>query len=329
MQAELLRGGQPDQDLLTATDDGGLGFDHPAAQRGQLSQRGRVQRRQGELTQRLAGSQGHLRLMCSQQGAGGYVLWAGQHPAGFHALDQAAVVQYRHMGGGAADHFHLVGHDDEGQVTLLLNTGQQVEDAGAGFGVQGAGGFVGQQQFRVRDQGAGNAHPLFLPARQLGRVTVPESFQPHLCQPLAGQGLAACPRHSGEFQGQGHVLHGGALGEQVEVLEHQSGAGLALAALGWGQGQQVFAAQVQLAAVGRIQAAQQPDQGAFAGAAAPDDACAAATRHAEGEVFQRRVGAEPFGDAAQFQRRAGLGRSCRGRAGGEGGRYGHGIPLRE
>ena len=61
---------------------------------------------------------------------------------------------------------------------LLVQVGQQAHDVLAGLRVQGAGGLIGQNQFRIVHQGARNRHPLLLAARQFGRrvpITVTES----------------------------------------------------------------------------------------------------------------------------------------------------------
>ena len=60
-------------------------------------------------------------------------------------------------------------HDDE---TVACDLGEQVHDLHAGLGVEGAGGLVGEQDFRVVDEGAGDGDALHLAARELAGLFV-------------------------------------------------------------------------------------------------------------------------------------------------------------
>jgi hypothetical protein len=67
----------------------------------------------------------------------------------------------------AAGDSRIVGGDDQSGAVLAVEGEQQVDDPGADRRVQVSGGLVGQQQAGSHDQGAGDRHPLLLPARQL------------------------------------------------------------------------------------------------------------------------------------------------------------------
>jgi len=101
---------------------------------------------------------------------GGRVLGVQEH-IGYRALlDDHTCVHHGHFVTHTTDHIHLVGDQHDGQLQLAVDLGQQLQHRGRGLRVEGAGGFVAQQHFWLGGQGAGNAHALFLAARQLRRV---------------------------------------------------------------------------------------------------------------------------------------------------------------
>ena len=84
----------------------------------------------------------------------------------------------------AAAHARVVGDDDDGHA-LGVELLEQVQHRGAGFLIQGAGGFVRQHDLGTVDQGPGDGHPLLLAAGQLGGQKIQPVSQPH---PLQGSG---------------------------------------------------------------------------------------------------------------------------------------------
>ena len=84
--------------------------------------------------------------------------------------------------------------------------------------VQGAEGFVQQQEIRLRRQGPGQGNPLPLPPGELSGVTFRQSLQMYLVQPL----LRPEPLPSARAgDPEGHVLQGGEVGEEGQVLKTQ------------------------------------------------------------------------------------------------------------
>ena len=67
----------------------------------------------------------------------------------------------------------VVGGDQQRGVVLSAQLKQEVEDLGAGVGVQVAGRLIGQQQDGVVDQGVGDRDALLLPAGELVGVSRP------------------------------------------------------------------------------------------------------------------------------------------------------------
>ena len=66
---------------------------------------------------------------------------------------------------GIGRNFALVGDQKDGHAPLLVDAAEDLHDLVAGGGIQGAGGFVGQDEGRVAHQGAGDGHPLLLATR--------------------------------------------------------------------------------------------------------------------------------------------------------------------
>ena len=75
---------------------------------------------------------------------------------------------------GHADHpltkpfrqFHVMNVDDHGNVALASEVGHQFHDFHRGLRIERGGRLVGQQDLRMLHHGAGDPHPLPLPARQ-------------------------------------------------------------------------------------------------------------------------------------------------------------------
>jgi hypothetical protein len=114
--------------------------------------------------------------------------------ADFH---QRSGVQHRHPVTHVACPGQIVRDKEHAQAFLILQVQHQIHHVEPDRHVQGAGGFIGQNQFGLRGQGAGNPHPLPLPARQFkgpfGSVYVGRSQAHPLQQPVHLRvGVAAC-----------------------------------------------------------------------------------------------------------------------------------------
>ena len=120
---------------------------------------------------------GHERRSCVDGGVGG----VGDDAPVEH-LDPAG-----HAGGDAL----VVGdHHDRGAGRVQFF--EQREDGLPGGLVEVAGGLVGQHDRRVPDQGAGDRHPLALPARELGGPRVQPVGEPDGGQRLGGVVARRC-----------------------------------------------------------------------------------------------------------------------------------------
>ena len=88
----------------------------------------------------------------------------------------------------------VVGHEDGGDVDLVVQPAQPGAQLLAHLGVEGAEGLVEQQHARLDRQRAGQRHALALPARELRRVAVGQALEVHereqLVDPRADSSLA-------------------------------------------------------------------------------------------------------------------------------------------
>ena len=114
-----------------------------------------------------------------------------------------------------------MGHQHQGDAALVqgVENGQHLR---GGAGIEGAGGFIGQQQRRVVDDRPGDGHPLLLAAGELIWSVGQTLGQAH---PLQGRGRPPTPLHQGHARinhRQHHVLQGTELGQQVKLLKHKA-----------------------------------------------------------------------------------------------------------
>ncbi len=109
----------------------------------------------------------------------------------------------------------LVGYHDNGVAPGIQGL-EQLHNFVAGAGVEGAGGFVGQNDAGVVNQGAGNGHALALAAAQLVGLVQGAVGEPDAAQGLAGQFVPLAFAVAGIDKGEGYVVEGGGAGQQVE-----------------------------------------------------------------------------------------------------------------
>ncbi|RMP66076.1 hypothetical protein ALQ18_05178 [Pseudomonas marginalis pv. marginalis] len=195
---------------------------------------------------------------------GGRVLGVQEHVGHRALLDDDAGVHHRHVVADAADHVHFMGDQHDGQLQLAVDLGQQLQHRRGGLRVEGAGGFVAQQDFWLGRQGAGDADALLLTTRQLRRVFFGVVGQANAGEQLSHTQVDVLARQfAGQRQWQRHVVGNGLGGEQVEVLEDHPDL-LAETAQAVGvQGGDFFAVDVNLATAGLLQTVDQTQQGTF------------------------------------------------------------------
>ena len=101
---------------------------------------------------------------------------------------------------------------------------EQADQPCAHFGIDIAGGFVGDQQVGPRHHGAGDGDALLLAAGQGGRAGLHPVAQPHPGQqfPHVMGVFAVAP--SRQPEGQRHIVVGRKMIQQPEILEHHADA---------------------------------------------------------------------------------------------------------
>ncbi len=203
----------------------------------------------------------------------GRVLRMEEHLGHRAFLDYHAGVHHRHAVADAADHVHLVGDQHDGQAQFAVDLGQQLQHLAGGLRVEGAGGLVAQQDLRPGAQRPGDADALLLPAGELRRVLVGVLLQADAGQQLGDPGVdLGAAQLAGQAQRHGDIVGDGLRRQQVEVLEdHPDLLAEAAQALGI-EGGDVDAVDLDAPAGGLLQAVDQAQQGALAGAGMADDA---------------------------------------------------------
>ena len=164
-----------------------------------------------------------------------------------------------------------MGDEDHG-VALFVQFLKHPQHLPAGMGVQRACRFVGQNDGRVADKGAGDGHTLLLAAGELVGLVPELAAQTHLFQRCDGAAAALAAAHACVDEGDFHVFQQGQLGQQIILLEDEAQLlvpdGRQLTAVHLAD----VAAVQQIPAVGgHIQTADDVHAGGFAGAGLAHD----------------------------------------------------------
>ncbi len=113
-----------------------------------------------------------------------------------------------------------MGDQDQSGAAFGIEFKQQGDDAGAGGGIEIAGGLIGEQYRGRHGEGAGDGHALLFATGELTRVMLQARFQAHalqqLCRPTRGI------LNARQLQRQHDVLQGGQAGQKLEGLEHET-----------------------------------------------------------------------------------------------------------
>ncbi len=192
----------------------------------------------------------------------------------------------------------VVRHHHEGGAGLAGQLHHPREDLVGGAAVQVAGRLVGQHAGGPGDQGAGDGHALALAARKLGGTVPLAAGQAHGRQGLAGAGPGLGHRQAADAKRHGHVVQRAELGQQVVKLVDKAQVRIAQAALfGRAQTGQGRAHERHFAAGGRIEPAQEVQQGALARARGADDGHRLAGMHLQVDAAQHFDIEPAFGEA--------------------------------
>ena len=173
---------------------------------------------------------------------------------------------------------------------------EKAEQFVRGFGIQGAGGLIGEDHFRLCDQGAGNGRTLFLTAGDFIGILFQQVFNPQGNR----NGHKGSPHFlivfTGQHQGQVDIIFQGEGVQQVEFLEYKAqvvtAEGSHFILLNPGE---IVALQQDGAGSGLVQRGQDVQQGGFTGSAFTHDGNVFAFLYGKINILQRFDGltAEP------------------------------------
>ncbi len=213
------------------------------------------------------------RLVLEHEALGGRMLRVQEHLGDRAQLDDVAAVHHRHAVADAADHVHLVRDQHDGQLQLAVDLGQQLQHRCRGLWVERAGGLVAEQDAWLGGQCAGDADALLLAAGELRRIVARMVLEADALEQRGDPGINLATRQlAGQAQRHGDVVGHGLGHQQVEVLEdHPDALAEAPQAVGIQRGD-VLAIDPDAPARGFLQAVDQAQQGALAGAGVTDQA---------------------------------------------------------
>jgi hypothetical protein len=112
----------------------------------------------------------------------------------------------------------VVGDDDEGFAAFVGEIEEEGHDFGAVFGVEVAGGFVGEEDIGIVDEGAGDGGALLFAAGEFVGEVLEAVAEADFFEGLGGVGVligAVGADHGGEAD----VFEGGEFGEEEVILE--------------------------------------------------------------------------------------------------------------
>jgi acyl-CoA thioesterase-1 len=163
-----------------------------------------------------------------------------------------------------------VGDEDEGGAGGGVEVEEHVDDGAAGFVVEVAGGFVGEEDFRAVHEGAGQGDALLLAAGKLVRVVVDAIGKADAGEVLAGLLLRVAD--AAEFERHEDVFQRGERGEELEALENEPGGGVAQGGEGvFVESVEILSVEEHVAGGGTVEAGAESEQRGLAAARGADD----------------------------------------------------------
>jgi len=123
---------------------------------------------------------------------------------------------------GSLGHLLAVGDEDHGGFFPAGENREQVNDLGAGGGVEISGGFVGEENGGAVHEGAGESGTLELAAGKLVGAVMGAVGQTDGLEEVPGSGFAERIGPAREEEGEKDVFLNGEGGEEMEKLEHEA-----------------------------------------------------------------------------------------------------------
>ena len=135
-----------------------------------------------------------------------------------------AVFHHGHTVRDPLDDRHLMGNQYDGDPKFPVQFLQQRQNGFRRLRIQRAGGFVRKQNRRIRRQGPGNGHPLFLAPGKLGGKNVRLVRQGNQFQQFPDPLLDFFPVPARVLQGIGNIVKNRQPIQQVKLLEDHADA---------------------------------------------------------------------------------------------------------
>ena len=123
---------------------------------------------------------------------------------------------------GGSGNFFAVGDENDGGFFFSGELGDEIDDHGAGGGVEIAGGFVGEKDRGLVDQGTGEGGALKLASGKLMRPVMGAVAEADRGEELAGAASSRGVYTSGDEEGEENVCLDGQCGKEVEKLKNKS-----------------------------------------------------------------------------------------------------------
>jgi hypothetical protein len=170
----------------------------------------------------------------------------------------------------------VVGDHEDGLVELAAGLAEHLENGVGIFGVEVAGGLVGEDDGGAGDEGAGDSDTLLLAAGELVGAVVETALDAEHLGEVGEKGLVEIFLYGraelGDVVGDFNVAHRGERWQEVEALEDEADFGAThFGALGVGESGEVHAVDQDGAGGGAGEAAKDVEKGGLAGAGGADD----------------------------------------------------------
>ena len=205
-----------------------------------------------------------------------------------HLLD-LPLVEHHDLVGDLERLLLVVGHEQAGDVHLVVELAEPGAQLLADPGVERAEGLVQEQDLGPGGQRPRQGDALPLPAGELRRVAVGEPLELHQLQQLVGPRPDLAAREPPDFQAEGDVLADGHVPEQGIMLEDEAHAPALHGLVG-----RVLSEELHMPRVGLLQPGDDPQDRALARAGRPQQRHELARGHHEGDPIEGLEVTEAF-----------------------------------
>lgn len=173
---------------------------------------------------------------------------------------------------GKGGQFCVVGDDDKSLSEFVAEAEEQAVEFRAGVSIKVAGGFVGKDDLRGVDEGAGDGDPLLFASGEFGGFVAGAGLESQEVKQGAGFALGFFAAVAFEPGRDAYIFEGGEFRQKMVELENEADVPVAESgeAVGRVEGD-VFAVVPDFAAIGSVERAEEMQKGAFPRAAGTDD----------------------------------------------------------